>query len=224
MPISDQRPGRGPRSLAGRIPVLIAAVGLAACAVSIPAADRADVRVAGSRVTVVAPPGFCVDPQSVDVTRAGGFILFGDCAVLNASAPTGAPLGAVVTASVANAGLPGTLEELEAFLTRSPARVTLGKSGEADKISVLGSSRRDGVLYVKVEDLGTQPVPGASPRFWRAMFEAGDRLVIGSITGFSPADLSDSVAQANLKALADATRAANRPPAATAPAPPVPPA
>ncbi len=186
---------------------------LAACAVSIPAIDRAELRVQGARVTVVAPEGFCVDPQSVDVTRAGGFLLFGDCAVLNAAEPADAPVSAVISASVSNAPLPGSIEDLRGFLVEGPGVVTLGRSGEADKVRVLSSRIRDGVLYVKIEDRGPSPVPGASPVFWRGFFEAGGRLSIGTVNGFADRRLSDGDAQALLKALADRTRAANTAPA-----------
>ena len=194
---------------------LCAALLVAGCAVRVPAVDRADLRVAGTRVTVVAPDGFCVDPQSVDVTREGGFMLFGDCSVLNAEAVDGAPEIGVIAASISNAPVPGSLEELEAFLVDGPGIVTLGRSRQAEEISVLFSAISDGVLYVKVQDTGPSPIPGASPAFWRGFFETGDRLVFGTVTGFETAPISDQLSRALLQDLADRTRAAN--PEAVAP-------
>ncbi|MEO0913754.1 MAG: hypothetical protein AAFY59_12315 [Pseudomonadota bacterium] len=181
---------------------------LAACAVREVAEDRAVLRVAGSPVTVVAPAGFCVDPQSVDVTRAGGRLLFGDCAVLNGVAAEGAPVAAVISASISEEGVPGSLADLRAFLVEGPGVVTLGRSGLPDQVRVRASAVRDGVLYIKIEDRGPSPIPGAAPVFWRGFFEAGERLVIGTVNGFG-SGLSDGASQRILKSLADGTRAAN---------------
>ncbi|QHQ36867.1 hypothetical protein [Algicella marina] len=202
---------KGTRETKALLPVSLVLV-LAACAVSIPATDRANLRVAGERLTVVAPGGFCVDPQSVDVTKAGGFLLFGDCAVLNAVAVEGDPISAVISANVGTDGVPGSLEALQAFLVDGPGVVTLGKSGDPEAVKVLESDIADGILFIKIEDTGPSPIPGASPVFWRGFFEAGGRLMFGTVNGFQRGGLSDAAARELLRELAGRTRAANAPP------------
>ena len=179
---------------------------LAGCAVSLLAEDRVKVDVNGREVVVAAPEGLCIDPRSVDVTRAGAFMLMGDCAVLGGR--TGRQVNAVITASVSTGGLPGTMEDLRAFLT-GPGVVTLGKSGEFDKVSTLATRVREDILFIKVRDEGKPPVPGSSRDFWRAFFEVRGRLVGGAVVGFDSAPVSDAEARGLLASMADRTRAAN---------------
>ncbi|MSU89424.1 hypothetical protein GE300_07320 [Rhodobacteraceae bacterium 2CG4] len=181
---------------------------LAACATSLPAPDRADVRVLGETVTIVAPQGLCVDPASLDVGRAGGFMLITDCAVIGEVAATGPGLPGVLTVSVTTGDLPGTLADLEAFVT-GPGLLTLGKSGRPEAVSIRARSRTPEALFVKIRDTGPQPVPGAAPEFWRVFFDAGPRLVSASLTGFSDAALSDAQAQRVLSELVVRTLGAN---------------
>lgn len=214
MPISD-RPRRGAdlrRGLGWGL-ALVACLALGACAARVTASDRAELRVQGARVTVVAPEGFCVDPVSVDVNRAGGVLLFGDCLVLGGEAPLDeAPVSGVLAARVSTAPLPGTLTELGDFLTAGPGISTLGRSGTPGSVEVLERVERDGVLFLKIRDSGASPVPGASPVFWRGFFEAGDRLIFGTLTSFRRAEVPDGEAQSVLAELAARTRAANAPP------------
>lgn len=182
---------------------------LAACATSLPAADRAEVRVLGETVTIVAPAGLCVDPASLDVGRAGGYMLITGCDVLGATAPTAGPgLPGVLAVSVTSGDLPGSLADLETFLT-GPGITTLGKSGQPNAISIRARSRTSDALYIKVRDTGPQPIPGASAEFWRVFFDAGPRLVSASLTGFADSSISDAQARAVLTELVARTRAAN---------------
>ena len=72
---------RGRRLLA-RLVLTGALAAVVGCAARLDAPDRASLRVLGETVTVVAPEGLCIDPRSVDVGRAGGFAIVGDCAVV----------------------------------------------------------------------------------------------------------------------------------------------
>jgi len=182
---------------------------LAACATSLPAADRAEVRVLGETVTIVAPAGICVDPASLDVGRAGGYMLITGCDVLGATAPSAGPgLPGVLAVSVTTGDLPGTLADLETFVT-GPGLVTLGKSGRPDAISIRTRSRTDDALFIKVRDTGPQPIPGAAPEFWRVFFDAGPRLVSASLTGFAGNTIGDTQAQQILSELVVRTLDAN---------------
>ena len=184
---------------------------LAGCAVSLLAEDRVKVGVNGQDVIVAAPEGLCIDPRSVDVTRAGAFMLMGDCAVLGAE--SGRIVNAVVTASVSTGGLPGSLEELRTFLT-GPGVVTLGKSGELEMVSALSTRIVDDILYVEVRDEGAAPIPGTAEDFWRGFFEVSDRLIGVSVVRFEASPIPDGDARALIASLAAQTRAANAGPEA----------
>lgn len=181
---------------------------LSACAVSLET-GHADLRVGGETVRVVAPAGFCVDPQSGDVNKAGGFVLFSDCRLLEADITSAEPVNAVISAIVSTQGLPGSLDDLEEFLTTEPGIVTLGRSGKTDAIKVLSSKQSDEILFIKVQDTGVQKNKGAPTRFWRTFFVTKGRLVTGTLSGFSEGAVSDAQAQGYLRALATQTRAAN---------------
>ena len=181
---------------------------LSGCATSIPAPDRADLRIEGQVVSIVAPAGFCVDPQSVDVTKAGGFVLFSDCALTGAAGGTVST--AVISASVAPTGLNGTLVELQKFLTTEPGKITLGRSGDMQAITVVESRVVDDVLLIKVDDRGAQPIRGVSPEIWRGFFVAGGRAVTATVSGAAEGGTSDIHARRYLGQLAASTRAANK--------------
>jgi hypothetical protein len=182
------------------------------------APNRLALNVAGADVTVVAPQGLCFDPRSTDVNSRGAFLLVADCAVTGNGDADSAALAGVMTATVSNAGLPGTLDDLRGFLSSPGGLQTLGKSGEAGKVTILSSEIVDDTLLMKIEDTGTQPLPGAAPVFWRAFFESADRLIGLSMLTFSGAEASDADATAMLRAMAQATIAAN-PEQAPAPVP-----
>ncbi len=172
------------------------------------APNRLSLNVAGEAVNVVAPQGLCFDPRSTEVNSNGAFLLVADCDVTGAGDADGAALNAVMTATIANTGLPGTLQDLRTFFS-GPAAASLGKSGDAAKVSVASSEIVDDVLLIKVRDEGEQPLPNASPDFWRAFFEAGHRLVGLSMVSFQGTEVADSDARALLRSFAQATIAAN---------------
>lgn len=187
---------------------------LSACATSLIQADRAELRIEGARVTIVAPPGLCVDPTSPDVRRAGGFLLISDCTLFAAN-PGGAPqLNGVISVTVSTSGLDEDFTALEAFLT-GPGRAALSRSGQGDMVTVLETRRRLDTLALKVRDPGPAPVPGTAPEFWRIFFMAGPRLTSGVLSQFEGGGMTDAEALAWLDGLATATAAAN--PAAASP-------
>jgi len=187
----------------------VACLLLAGCAVSLLSEDRVEVGVNGQDVVVAAPDGLCIDPRSVDVTRAGAFMLMGDCAALGGESARA--VNAVVTASVSTGGLPGTLDDLQGFLT-GPGVVTLSKSGELEKVSALTTRIVDDILFIKVRDEGRPAVPGATQEFWRGFFEVSGRLIGASVVGFDTAPISDAQARGLIGSLAVRTRAANAAP------------
>ena len=188
--------------------MVLALAVLSACAAQLTAPDRATLTVARQDIVVAAPAGLCIDPASIDVTRAGGFALITDCALTTAAVTAPIQLNGVLTASVSTGGIPGTLDDLEDFLT-GPGVVTLGKSGAFDQIRVLATRQTDNILFLKIEDKGDPIIPGGANRFWRAFFEVKGRLVSASFVPFAADPVPDTRTRQILTDLATATRAAN---------------
>jgi hypothetical protein len=198
--------------------VALAALGLlAACdpATMGTAPSRTNVTVAGRSVTVAAPPGFCVDAASTAVSAEGAFVLMSDCALLGAAASSRPPVAAALTASISTGGLAGegdaadTLEDLQDFAATSDGRALLGRSGRPERVRILASQVRNGVLYVLVEDRGPMPVAGIDRRFWRAFLEVNGRMAVLSELGFGDAGADPQQGLNQLAALARSIQAAN---------------
>jgi hypothetical protein len=193
------------------VPLL--AGGLGACAAGMISAERASLRVEGARVTIVAPQGLCIDPQSPDVGRGGGYLLIGDCALFRKVPDRATPLTGVITVSISTGGLDGGLDELEGFL-KGPGKAGLSRVQNADSVTVLDSRRTNNALFLKIRDTSPSEIPGSSAEYWRVFFVAGTRLVTGSIVAFSDARVPDTRAIALLSELENRTSAANPRPAA----------
>jgi hypothetical protein len=199
--------------------VALAALGLlAACdpaAMGGAAPSRTDVTVAGRSVTVAAPPGFCIDAASTAVSADGAFVLMIDCALLGAAASPRPAAASALTASISAGGLTGegdaadTLEDLQAFAATPDGRALLGRSGRPERVRILASQVRNGVLYVLVEDRGPMPVAGIDRRFWRAFLEVNDRMAVLSELGFEDAGSDPQQGLNQLAALARSIQAAN---------------
>lgn len=198
--------------------VALAALGLlAACdpAMMGTAPSRTNVTVAGRSVTVAAPPGFCVDAASTSVSAEGAFVLMSDCALLGAAASSRPPVAAALTASISAGGLAGegdaadTLEDLQAFAATPEGRALLGRSGRPERVRILASQVRNGVLYVLVEDRGPMPVAGIDRRFWRAFLEVNGRMAALSELGFGDTGADPQQGLNQLAALARSIQAAN---------------
>ncbi len=200
--------------------LVLAALSLMACdpatlAAGGAAPSRARLSVAGETVTIAAPPGFCVDSKSTTTNAEGAFVLMTDCALLGAAPAGKAPVGAALTASVSSGGLggegdeAGSLEDLQDFARTREGRAVLGRSGQPDRIRVLNSQIRNGVLYVLVEDRGTLPIAGIERQFWRAFLEVDGRITALSELGFAGAGIGPQEGLNQLAALAAAIQAAN---------------
>ncbi len=179
--------------------------------------SRARVSVAGESIVIAAPPGFCVDARSTRVDSGGAFVLMSDCSLLGVGGTTRAPaIGAVLTASVSPGGLggegddpAGSLEDLQGFVGTAEGRAVVGRSGQPERIRILNSQTRDGVLYVLVEDRGRLPIAGIDRRFWRAFLEVNGRMTALSELGFAGAGVSPQEGLNQLAALAAAIKQAN---------------
>lgn len=190
----------------------LAALGLlAACATATQAPERATVTVAGRDVVVVAPPGFCVDAASTNVSATGAFVLVGDCALLGLAEGDADPAGAVLTASISAAPLAeaAALDELGVLGATAQGRAVLGRSGRSDRVRVQATRSRNGVLYMLIEDRGPQPIAGLEPQFWRAFLQVRGRMAVLSVLGFEGAGIGPTEGLAYIQAFADAIQRAN---------------
>lgn len=196
-----------PRQMRVRLFLAMVCV-LAGCATSLTGRDRAELRVEGARITIVAPEGLCVDPRSLDVRRAGGFLLISDCALFAEVPRTVTQLNGVISVSISTGGLPQDFSALEEMLN-GPGRAALGRSGQTSEVVILATRQRPDSLALKIRDRAVEP--GVSAEFWRIFFPAGPRLVSAALTTFPGAAFPDEQALRLLDALAAATRQANPP-------------
>lgn len=183
---------------------------VSACATSVPQPDRAQIRVEGTRVTIVAPNNFCVDRQSVDLTKAGGLVLFTHCAVQGIWSGPVEISTAILSVSISNDGLNGSLEDLRQFLTTAPGKVALGRGGKVESIKILDSKIIEDVLLIKLRDTAVKPVHGQHPDLWRGFFVVAGRVVSASVIRTSDNSTSDAQAQQLLVQMATSSRQANR--------------
>ena len=87
----------------------------------------------------------------------------------------------------------------------------VGRSGQPERIRILNTQTRGGVLYVLVEDRGRLPIAGIDRRFWRAFLEVNGRMTALSELGFAGAGTGPQEGLNQLAALAAAIKAANAP-------------
>lgn len=193
----------------------LAALALAACdpaQMGNGSSSRAKVTVAGRPVVVAAPAGFCIDSDSTRVSADGAFVLMSDCALLGQA---GGGSGGALTVAVSAGALTGegdatgSLDEIAEFARTPEGRALLGRSGRADRVRVLSEVARGDVLYLLVEDRGSQPVAGIDRRFWRAFLEIDGRMTVLSELGFVGRESDPQRGFTQLAALAQAMQAAN---------------
>ncbi len=176
-------------------------------------ADRVSLTVAGRKLTLMAPKGFCIDPKATNVSASGAFVMASDCALLGfAPLPEGSDdtVGAVLTASVAARQRPhSSPAELERFAATKAGRAALSRSGQPERVKILATRTRKEVLYVLVEDRGAQPIAGIEPRFWRAFLQVQDRMTVITALGFQGAGMDPTEGLALIQRFADTLQAAN---------------
>ncbi len=205
--------GRRPARLVGALLTLAV---LAACDPSMmgAASNSATVTVAGRNIAIVAPPGFCIDPATTNVSSSGAFLMASDCALLGAApvaeGDADLPVGAVLTASVsASQGGPASLADVERFSQTAQGRATLSRSGRGDRVRVLATRTRNDVLYLLIEDRGPQPIAGIEPQFWRAFLDVSGQMTVLSVLGFEGAGIDATEGLALVQRFADTVQANN---------------
>ena len=180
--------------------------------------SRARLNVAGQAVTIAAPPGFCIDPDSVTSGADGAFVLMSDCgAARRPAAAARTPVGAALTASVSTGGLAGegdtaagSLEELQEFAaTRRGPRACSAAAASPTASASSTPSCRAACSTCWSRTAAPQPIAGIDRQFWRAFLEVNGRMVALSVLGFEGAGLDAQDALDQLAALARATQAAD---------------
>jgi hypothetical protein len=202
-----------------RAGALAGLVALAACdqtGIAGASPTRTTLNVVGQPVTIAAPPGFCIDPDSTSVTVDGAFVLMSDCALLGKTADARPAVAAALTASVSSGGLAvegddplQSLEGIAEFAASPEGRAVLGRSGRSDSVRILATETRGDVLYVLVEDRGPQPIAGIDRTFWRAILELNGRMAVLSVLGFEGAGLGAQAGFRNIVTFADTLQAVN---------------
>lgn len=144
------------------------------------AAERAVLAVNGRRVTVVPPQGLCIAGDAARSAADAVFVLIGACA----GAAHGTAASAILTASVAPAGLFGQdadraaeLDRLEEFLGSERGLALVGRQSGGEAPRILETYREGELLLLLVEERGEPGSPIWSPRFWRAFLDLNGRMV-----------------------------------------------
>lgn len=178
--------------------------------------SRTVIAAKGQNVVIAPASGFCVAPESVDVSGKAAFALVSDC--------DGGPADArafpgIVTVSVSSAPmLPqgvakvDALDELRRFITTPEGMSLLGRAPRGGVIVLETREIGDG-LYVLVQDRQTTPLPVLAPRFWRAFVELSGRMTMVTVSSFRESPVSEDTMLSFLTAQVVALRRANSQPA-----------
>lgn len=127
-------------------------------------APLARVTLAGGDVTVAGPDGYCVDPSTRRTAPDRGFALIASCHILSdgKAGPPVVPM--LVTVTV---GPRGDSPDL-------PTPQALAQAANADLLDGRASPDR---VVAHLASGGDDMFDGSDPRYWRAAFLQGDRMV-----------------------------------------------
>lgn len=163
MPISD-RSGAGRRRTAPALFALAAALGLAACQLTVPGTSGSGnalttAALDAGAITLRGPAGYCIDAKSLRPSGARQFALLAQCDLLTSGEIEGVSSLSFLTVTAVRAAdstpLP-TAAELAA--TFGPARI-------------LNQSTVGGVLLVQLSDGGQRATKEADPVHWRGVMQ-----------------------------------------------------
>ncbi|MEL6582620.1 MAG: hypothetical protein AAFQ36_02205 [Pseudomonadota bacterium] len=184
-------------------------------------------------LVIVAPRGFCIDPEAVMRSNDSGIVLMGDCtgldegisptfssASVDAQRPqTRAPFDAVISVSAASASPFSGWEAddrtavLESMIQAGLGEELLGRAGGAavpGATEVVQTRTRAGTLYVLLQDEPSGTLSTAAPRYWRAFAEEDGRTLVLTVSALGPVYPGDQVLLRTISSLRDAIREANR--------------
>ncbi len=147
-------------------------------------------------VIVTGPPGYCVDPKSVQRRAGSGFALLASCGHLSAAAIGYVP-AAVITMSV---------------LPRDP-RVQMPTAAQLAgpwvDVGVAQQIDAEGIALIQVARGGNNLLPAGDPRHWRGAMLIGGHLIGLAVYGDAGANVSGDAGKMLLIDTAKAILAAN---------------
>ncbi len=180
----------------------------------------------GREVAVEPPDGYCLDEESIAVTRRSAFVLVADCihdheaALANGESSDHLPrafpgiLTVTVSGEAAFGGEPEALATFQTLLGSEAGGRLLGRGDSSAPGDIVAMRRVDGTLYVLIEET---PAEGSesilAPRFWRAFAEVNGRLVLVTVSGFNDRPLGEGEMLTFLAAQMGELRQANGQPA-----------
>lgn len=167
-------------------------------------AERAVFMARGQRIMVEPPAGYCLDEESVVVSRNAAFSLVADCLGTQHAAPAEGSAGGqaagtpperifpgILTVSVSGEPAygpePGALDDFEALLDTGEGQKLLGRGASPAPSRVVATRRVGGALYVLVDEsagMGTDDLI-LTRYFWRAFIGINDRLVLVTVSSFT---------------------------------------
>jgi len=170
------------------IPALLAFLSLpvllTACEMSLPALPGSGLRelkILDKTVTVAAPHGYCIDPETSVDRGDAVVVLIGRCA------RGGQTVAALLSMTIGTPGSAGVLAEgpdvLAKFFTSVPGRKLLARDGVAGHLIVTEAKVKDGALYLRLLDQ-------EAGDYWRAISGLRGRLVTVSASGAMGAPLT----------------------------------
>lgn len=153
-------------------------------------------KLAGGRVVVAGPGGYCIDPNTLSVRATGGFALLAACGALGAEdSPYAEP--ALMTVQVQPRLLKQDVPNAAAMTAAlAPARVLRHEDG-------------DGVSLVQVAEGGDKGLPGGDPKHWRGAMVINGYLVGMAIYAPEGSPMADWAGHELILALAEALREAS---------------
>lgn len=167
-----------------RLMPLLACCALAACEFTLPALPGRglhEVRILDKSVTVAAPRGYCIDPETSVEHGEAVVLLIGRCTA------GGQVAAALLSMTFGAPGSAGVLAEgpdvLGKFFTSVPGRKILARDGVAGHVIVTEARVGDGSLYLHLLDQ-------EAGDYWRAISAIRGRLVTISASGAEGAPLT----------------------------------
>lgn len=180
----------------------------------------------GERIAVEPPDGYCLDEESIAVTRRSAFVLVADCmhshetALANGESGERLPRAfpGILTVTVSGEAVfgqePDALPVFETLLETEAGGRLLGRGESTTAGEIVAMRRLDGALYVLIEERQAEGAGSIfAPRFWRAFSEVNGRLVLVTVSGFSDRPLGEGEMLAFLAAQMVELRNANGLPA-----------
>ncbi|MEM9044329.1 MAG: hypothetical protein AAGC81_06520 [Pseudomonadota bacterium] len=168
--------------------------------------DKAEIAAQGKKLWIAASKGFCIAPDSIEVSRRGIVAVIADCVdgeIVVTTAETGATIelppsfpGVVTVSVTGKRGLRETsaitsVAALETFLESKDGRRLLGRTQQSKTIEVRDMRRIGDALYVHVHDTEGDALGIFAPDFWRAFLPIRDRLVLVTVNSFAARPLDD---------------------------------